>query len=133
MRAIAALLPLLLGALGGACRTTPAPGVFVASAPPGAQVLLDGRTTGLVTPCLLAVDGGRPHEISLVLPGYAAEGVEVRPAGRLQAATWLQGHARGELRFPLFLPAGDLFLPLELDPHPSPARIFLRLRPRPEG
>ncbi|MGC8762724.1 MAG: serine/threonine-protein kinase [Acidobacteriota bacterium] len=51
----------------------------VSSAPPGAELLLDGRETGLKTPCEVAREGCDPFEVELHLPGYLPRKAEVDP------------------------------------------------------
>ncbi len=58
------------------------PGPFrlsVSSTPPGAQVLLDGRETGLLTPCEVVREGCDPFEVELRLSGYQSRKAAVDP------------------------------------------------------
>jgi hypothetical protein len=125
-----ALSALVIGTLSGCLDITP-PGTLFASDPPGARVLLDGRDSGWVTPCRIALDEEQAHRVSLELPGYAARSISLQPARRVHFLTWAYGvngwNVRG--RFPLFLPTADLLLPFRENEALSPARIFVRLRP----
>jgi tRNA A-37 threonylcarbamoyl transferase component Bud32 len=58
------------------------PGPFrlkVSSVPPDAEVLLDGRETGLKTPCEVAREGCDPFEVELRLAGFLPRKVAVDP------------------------------------------------------
>jgi hypothetical protein len=125
-----ALAALVIGTLSGCLDITPA-GTLFASDPPGARVLVDGRDSGWVTPCMIDLDEEEAHQVSLELPGYAARTLSLQPARRVHFLTWSYGlngwNVRG--RFPLFLPTADLLLPFRENEALSPARIFVRLRP----
>jgi hypothetical protein len=61
----------------------PAATVHVASSPPGAQVLVDGRPTAFVTPAAIAVTPDAAHRITVTRPGWTTvtRVVKVGPAG----------------------------------------------------
>ena len=126
------LIPLLLaaGTLSGCIDITPS-GTFFASDPPGARILVDGRDSGWVTPCLIDLDEDEPHAVRIELSGFSAREVELGTHRRLHFIPWWYGvnsiNIRG--RFPLFLPTFDLLMPYRENDALSPARIFVHLRP----
>jgi hypothetical protein len=117
-------------ALAGCLNVTP-PGVSFASEPSGAQVWVDGRDSGWVTPCQLALDLEESHVIRLSLSGYAPREMLLVPAERTHIAHWRQGvnGVKSTTRFPLLLPAVDFVFPLHKNQNLSPGRVYLRLRP----
>lgn len=125
--------PLLLGSLAllAGCRTVSTPGTSFASEPPGARVYVDGRDSGWVTPCMIALDHDAQHSVTLALAGYQASELMVLPSGRLELVSWSQGvnGLKSTIIFPILLPAEDLLLPLVDVEGTSPGRVFVRLRP----
>jgi len=113
----------------GACISVTPPGILVASTPPGARVLVDGRDSGFVTPCNLAVEEGRDHWIALELEGYATTSLRIQESSDTEVVPWSQGIvAPPTIPFPLFLPAKDLFFPFRTDDSPRPGRIYVEMR-----
>ena len=105
------------------------PGILVASTPPGARVHVDGEDSGFVTPCSIALDGGDEHWVQLTLKGYATTDLFLDENRRIYVVPWSKGEAAMDtFVFPLFLPAGDLLLPIQVDESPSPRRIHVKLR-----
>lgn len=111
-----------------ACLTVTPPGILVASSPPGARILVDGRDSGLVTPCNIDV-GHQDQWIQLELQGYATTALRLKEHTTRELVPWDQGIVRPpSWPFPLFLPGKDLFLPYRTDESPLPSRIFVELR-----
>lgn len=127
------LQAVLLGALLGlaSCRNVSPAGVHVASEPPGASVRVNGADTGWVTPCQLALDVEREHELEVALAGFAPRRILLVPDERRQFVSWNQAvnGLRTRQQVPFLMPADDLLLPfLEVETL-APGRIFVRLRP----
>jgi len=124
---------LLLGPLLGlaACRNVSPAGVHVSSEPPGARVSVDGVDSGWVTPCQLALDVEREHELEVGLAGFAPRRILLVPDERRSFVSWNQAvnGLRTRQKVPFLMPADDLLLPfLEVETL-APGRIFVRLRP----
>jgi len=116
-----------------ACLNVTPPGILVASSPPGAHILVDGKDTGFVTPCNLAVSE-KDHWVSLQLEGYATTALKLEENSDREFVPWEQGIVRPpSWPFPLFLPGKDLFLPVRDDDSPRPSRIFVEMRLAAEG
>jgi len=126
--AIAALL------LGSACRSVTPPGVYFDSDPSGAELFVDGRNAGYVTPCLMALDEDERYHVRFVLPGYEAREVFVDTHSRRSAVTWWDGALSPDgMRGILGLGGADIFFPyLDNDAH-APSRIHLALKPAPRA
>ena len=127
---------LLLGAFLGlaACRNVSPAGVHVSSEPPGASVRVNGADSGWVTPCQLALDVEREHELEVTLTGFAPRRILLVPDERRSFVSWNQGvnGLRTRQKVPFLMPANDLLLPfLEVETL-APGRIFVRLRPGPQ-
>ena len=105
-------------------------GVSFATDPPGARVILDGKDSGFVTPCLLFVSRDeRKVDVQLVRPGYETAHRRLYEQDTVTTVLWkeMQVHYN-TWRFPLWLNFEDFFIPLKVDDEPYPARIFVRLR-----
>jgi hypothetical protein len=122
-------LSLILGSLLGACQATHRqPGVSISSAPPGANVILDGVDTGFVTPCDIALTRD-PHEIRIELEGYETAVRHVDGDTRRDSIYYDEANAGMKTwRFPLWLNYEDGFFPWKRELGYSPARIFVRMR-----
>lgn len=115
-----ALLPL------GACHSTPK--VTLSSDPPGAQVLIDNRDSGFVTPCVLTLTN-RTHRVDMVLPGYSTATRYLSRDVQREIILWNDMLAYfNTWHFPLFLNYRDFFIPIEKKVGPVPSRIFVRMR-----
>ncbi|NOT30502.1 MAG: PEGA domain-containing protein [Planctomycetes bacterium] len=128
---LVALLLALAGAAG--CVSIAPPGTFLASEPPGASVLVDGRDSGWVTPCTIALDEDEIHVVRVALEGYAPREVVLNPDRRLLIASWDQAVSgvKSTLRFPTRMPAGQFLFPFREFQTLAPGRVFVRLRPEP--
>jgi len=107
------------------------PGASFSSEPPGARVLIDGRDSGWVTPCQIALDHDETQRVTIVLEGYAPRDFVLEPETRRSFVTWPLGvnGVKSTVHFPLLLPWEDLFFPLREVDTLTPGRVFVRLRP----
>ena len=119
--------------LGGAasCVNVSPPGTTFTSEPPGARVHVDGRDSGWVTPCIIALDVEETHLVRIELSGHAPREIMLVPDYRPGGVSYSQAvtGTRSTLTFPTRLPVGDFFFPLREIQTLSPARVFVRLRP----
>jgi hypothetical protein len=134
LRRLLALAPLVLAVAGCVQLTTP-PGVVLASSPPGARVLVDGRDAGFVTPCRIAIGNWSDHEVVLSLPGYVPVEIRFETETDAYVVPWrdMRLAEHGEVSFPLFWPLEDFVAPVKVDNALSPARVFVRLAPEADG
>lgn len=126
---LGACLGALLGMLPGCLSATP-PGAYFATTPPGARVRIDGRDTGFVTPCMIALDDGGRVGVQLELQGYQTASIVLVPASETEVIGWSHGVAApwGSMRLPIQLGAVDLFLPFRPDAGHHPQRVHVTLR-----
>jgi hypothetical protein len=104
-------------------------GVSFATDPPGAKVVLDGKDTGFVTPCLLYVSDDNGVKVDLVRPGYETAHRVLNDRWTAHTILWNEMSVHyNTWDFPLFLNFEDFFIFLKVDDEPIPARIFVRLR-----
>lgn len=102
--------------------------VVLASDPPGATVEVDGRDSGFVTPCVLALDASDPVRVEFLYPGYQSARRVLVPDWRMQALLWEEMYIRSGLwRFPLWLNTKDFFVPIKVRRSLSPNRVHVRL------
>lgn len=94
------------------------PHVFVASTPPGADILVDGESTGLTTPALLDLGGffSGDKEITLELAGHEPETRWVRHHSTTATSRWGDGADENLLgwTWPLWWTLGDFFVPFDV-------------------
>jgi hypothetical protein len=104
-------------------------GVSFSTDPPGAQVLLDGKDTGFVTPCQLRVPDRNSLDVELIREGYEPARRRLVDTTRAHLLFWKEMSVHyNTWHFPLWLNFEDFFIPLKVDDEPLPARIFVRLR-----
>lgn len=102
--------------------------VSIASEPPGARIKVDGRDSGFVTPCLLALQHGDGARIDLEYPGYVTATRLLTPDRQVYAILWSDMHVRPNVwNFPLWLNTRDLFVPVKYDKTLSPGRLYVKL------
>lgn len=134
LRPLSLALNLLLLQAFCACGTKSRP-VLLASDPPGARIVLDGRDSGFVTPASLDLsDQPDSCAVEIVLPGY-------KPARRMLSSEtetqyvfyddWTANY--NTWRFPLWLNWEDLFTQVIRIKGHQPARIFVHLRRSQDG
>jgi PEGA domain len=111
------------------CIFLPAPGnVTFASDPPGARVLIDGKDTGFVTPCYLALDRKDDTRLDVQLPGYVTATRYLTPDHQCYAILWREMYVdERTFHFPLWLNVRDFFVPIKYEKTMAPGRIFVRL------
>jgi len=126
-------LPSLIAALAcqASCLNVSPSGTTLASEPPGARVHVDGRDSGWVTPCEIALDADETHVVTLALDGFAPREIVLEPLERHGIVAWRQGvnGVKSTIRFPILIPMGDFLFPLRESSATSPSRVFVRLRP----
>lgn len=123
----AILVSSLLATLAS-CQIVRTPGVQIATSPPGARVLVDGRDSGFVTPCVLDLDR-EPQSLKLELEGYQAIERRVDERGEHWVIQWREMYLNQKVwRFPLWLNYVDGLTPWKIERGYSPERIFVRLR-----
>lgn len=117
--------------LPGCLSASPHASTF-ASEPSGARVWIDGRDSGWVTPCQIALDEDATHLVSLELEGFAPYQIELQPSTRHHIVDWQLGAsgAQSTITFPLFLPPSDLLLPFRRNRALHPVRVFAHLWPK---
>ena len=127
------LLPPLFAVLASlvSCMSVSPCGVTVASEPPGARVHVDGRDSGWVTPCHIALDAEETHVVTIALDGFTPRELVLEPLQRHGIVAWRQGvnGVKSTIRFPILLPTQDLLLPFRESQALAPGRVFVRLRP----
>ena len=121
------MLTLALGP--SSCVNVTPPGVFFATQPPGARVVLDEVDSGFVTPCMIALDKSHSYEVRLELQGYEPRVFQVQPGGQVVMIPWYNAVPPETIHFPLFATTEDLFFPLRLNENNVPGRIHVRLHP----
>lgn len=131
MRPLLATSLCALMLLAPSCLSVAPAGPSLASEPPGARVLVDGRDSGWVTPCQIALDEDETHVISIELEGYAPREVQIGPLERNGFIHWRHGvnGVKSTIRFPLLITVPDLFLPVRELGNVAPEHVFVRLRP----
>ena len=104
--------------------------VFVTSDPAGADVLLDGKSTGKTTPTKLNLDGilGSDHTIRLQKIGYEPEDRVVTHYTAWNTSKWNDGAPDwSTFSFPLFWTFGDIVFPFEYRYAYVPHRLHIKL------
>ena len=103
-------------------------GVTIASDPPGARVLIDGKDSGFVTPTALDLDR-ETQRIDLVLEGYDTATRVVRTDSNWSTVHYDEMYIYSNTwRFPLWLNWRDGLVPFRQHKGFSPERLFVRLR-----
>lgn len=124
------LAPCALLALAGCLDVSP-PGTAFATEPPGARLLVDGRDSGWVTPCVVDLDDDDERVVRFELAGHVPRELVLVPLERHRIVDWYTGvnGVRSTIRAPVFMPMTDLVLPLRETRSLAPGRVFVRLRP----
>lgn len=112
-----------------ACRLFPkANGVTLASDPPGARILVDGKDTGFVTPCALALDVSEDYRIDFEHPGYITASRYITSDHRVYVIYWREMYVSSNTwLFPLWLNFADFFVPMKYERGAAPGRLYVRL------
>lgn len=126
-RVFAALLLLAVALLAACQLVRPQPGVHLSSTPPGAEVWIDGRYSGFVTPANISLRTDDWHRVEFVLTGHTRAERLVGPGSRLTVVDWTQASiADGVFWFPLLIPLEDS-VPFSYEARSSPQRIHVHL------
>lgn len=119
-----------LGLIASSCAgTRPTTPVLLATEPQGVVVMVNGESSGFVTPCMIGLSLERPHRVDLVLEGYVPETRLIIPGGYEEAILWHEmniGHRNW--RWPLWLNIDDFFVPVRTKAPLQPWRIFVRMK-----
>src|SRR5262245_10972281 len=103
---LALVLALVLALTGAGCVSASPPATTFASEPSGARVLVDGRDSGFVTPCLIDLGTDEPRAVTLVLDGFEKREIQLDPHRRTRFIAWRQGTMGlgSNITFPILLP-----------------------------
>jgi hypothetical protein len=125
------LMACLAALAASGCKNVSPAGTFFASQPPGAHVVIDGKDSGWVTPCMIALDEDDDYSVRIELDGYRTRELALEASTRVAFVPWRYGQlgTKPYPRFPLFLDMGSLVLPYRENDAHSPSRIFVRLEP----
>lgn len=103
-------------------------GISLSTDPPGATVLVDGKNSGFVTPCMIGLDANEDIRIDLKLDGYRTETRWLTPDRQVYALLWHEMYIEPEdWHFPLFLNMRDFVVPVKSDARLAPGRVYVRL------
>lgn len=130
MRLLQTILALALCLGSTACVANERPyGVVLASDPPGARILVDGKDTGFLTPTHLGLPRKR-QRLDLELDGYQPASLLLAPGGKAYyLILWKEAYVTPRTwRFPLWLNHDDGLSPIRLAKGLQPRRIFVPLR-----
>jgi hypothetical protein len=129
MRLHLALAAALLSLLPSSCVAIKRQeGLVIASDPPGARVILDGRDSGFVTPCNLGLER-ESHTVDLVLPGYQVARIRVHPSSHTYAMRWVDMYQDDQTwHFPGWLNFRDFVAPVKKNLGWEPSRIHVPMR-----
>ena len=104
------------------------PGVFLATNPAGARVLVDGYDTGFATPCAIDLDSSKQHDVTFELEGYAPSTRRLVPNPTTTVVPWTDGDiGASKWRFPIFLTFRGFFFPFRTRNNLAPARVYVPL------
>ena len=102
---------------------------ILATDPPGARVLVDGKDSGLVTPCAIQLPERSSQRIDLELEGYETA---TRMVSDDDTTSWVlfpdMTVGQHTWRFPIWLNFFDTLRPQKVVSSKKPGRIFVRLR-----
>lgn len=102
--------------------------VAFASDPPGARVVVDGKDSGFVTPCHIALPTDETRQVDLVLPGHKRETRMLVPKQETDLVFWREAYIREQVwRFPLWLALPDFVAPVKAKTVLLPSRVFVRM------
>ena len=114
--------------LGACVAFVQEPGVRVATDPPGATILVNGKDTGFQSPTFIDLSGDNAR-LDMVLEGYQTATRFVRTDDRKDSTHWSEMDLNGDCwRFPLWVDYDDFFgMWKSIDVY-EPTRLFVRLR-----
>ena len=103
--------------------------LVLASDPPGARILIDGRDSGWVTPCVLDLEESNSYLVEFSYPGYMTSRRILDDSTDTWAVLWQEMYTNEEVwRFPLWLGFEDFLLGVKVVRGQSPSRIFVRMK-----
>jgi hypothetical protein len=103
-------------------------GISVSSDPPGATVLIQGRDTGFVTPCVIDIDPSGDERVDFVLPGHETETRFITSEYDVYTILWREMSVGFDTwDFPLFVDLRDFFVPVKIHERVIPGRIHVKL------
>ena len=113
------------------------PTVLVSSEPAGAEIFVDGASTGQTTPSKIELGGlfGGNHDITVRMAGREPETREVRHHRNYETSSWNNG-ADTELlglTLPFWWTFGDFLLPFAVKWRYTPHEVHVRLYEEGEG
>jgi hypothetical protein len=124
----ASLLFAIACALSSCVLDTSSPGVYLATNPPGARVHVDGYDTGFATPCAIALETSKPHDVTFELEGYASATRHLVPNPTWEVVPWSDGDVgASRWRFPIFLTFQGFFFPFRHSNDLAPSRVYVPL------
>lgn len=104
--------------------------IVLDSTPPGAEVFVDGESSGHSTPCAIQLSDSR-RTLEFRLDGYEPEVRELRVGDRRQVVLWKDAISNpGTWAFPWNLAVRDFLFPIKLDGGEMPHRIHVRMTRR---
>ena len=122
----AALAAIVAGTLLSGCIASRRP-IVLDSTPPGAEVFIDGVSSGHSTPCRIQL-ADKPRDVEFRLEGYNSETRSWRIGDRSVVVYYMDGFTNlTSWPFPVFLGAKDFFFPVKVDDGEMPARIHVRM------
>lgn len=102
--------------------------VRFSTSPAGAQIVLDGRETGFVTPATLDIEDKEVRQVELRLPGYRTAKRVLLLAEHREVVPWKDATVTYlTWRFPLFLAFPTVFIPVRKIRGEQPSRLHVRL------
>ncbi len=122
----AVLAAVLASALLTGCIAQRRP-IVLDSSPPGAEVFIDGASSGHSTPCKLQL-ADKPRSIEFRLEGYKSETRDLVIGERSEVVFYMDGFTNiTTFPFPLFLGGKDFFFPVKVDDGEMPSRVHVRM------
>lgn len=114
--------------LSGCSLLAPNRSVMLSTTPPGANVLVDGKNSGFVTPCQVQFDVDEDVRIDFESPGFRTETRFLTPDDRVYSILWDEMYVGPQTwHFPLWLPLGDFLVPVKWTEGHAPGRIHVDL------
>ena len=125
LAALAAIF-LAAGPLLSGCIASRRP-IVLDSTPPGADVFIDGVSTGHATPCKIQL-ADKPRTVEFRLAGYETESRSWVIGERSLVVFYMDSFTNlTTWPFPLFLGAKDFFFPVKVRDGEMPNRIHVRM------
>lgn len=109
--------------------------VLVTSTPAGAEILVDGTTTGNTTPSMIDLGAffGGDHVITVQKDGYGPEDREVVHYTHWYTSRWIDGTDFRVFAFPLWWTLGDFLTPFAVRWEYVPHELHVMLYPAGDG